>query len=218
LITYRITITGTQPMLHHADSIEWADAMDEWKLDKDSKKGSKAGDDRSPAWRWLGSLYHDGVQVIIPTENIMRCLMEGGAMVPTGSGKKTFKSQTQSGIQPTSIGWPLLIGGETVPVAKILSLNGEKDFAKHRQAALDHGFSLYLKRAKIGQSKHVRVRPRFEVWGAVGELVVTDEQITDRVMNDITEMAGRYKGLGDWRPGAKTPGPYGMFVAAISRV
>jgi hypothetical protein len=218
LIRYQVNITGSQPMLHHADSIEWADAMDEWKLDKDSKKGSKAGDDRSPAWRWLGSLYHDGSQIIIPTENIMRCLMEGGAMVPTGSGKKTFKSQTQSGIQPVAIGWPLLIRGAPVSVSAILALNGEKDFAKHKQAALDHGFSLFLKRAKIGQSKHVRVRPRFEVWATSGELAVTDEQITDRVMNDIVEMAGRYKGLGDWRPGAKTPGPYGMFTATIERI
>lgn len=218
MIRYQVSITGIQPMLHHADSIEWADVMEDWKADKDNKKGSKAGDDRSPAWRWLGSLYHDGTHIIIPTENIMRCLMEGGAMVPTGKGQKTFKSQTQSGIQPTSIGWPLLINGKPISVAKILKLNGEKDFAKHKQAAIDHGFSLFLKRAKIGQSKHVRVRPRFETWGAIGELVVTDEQITDRVFNDIFEMSGRYKGLGDWRPGAKTPGPYGMFKAEVKRL
>jgi hypothetical protein len=220
MIRYQVTITGIQPMLHHADSIEWADVMDEWKNNKDNKKGSKAGDDRSPAWRWLGSLYHDKTHIIIPTENVMRCLMEGGAMVPIPGGKngKTFKSQTQSGIQPTAIGWPLLIGGEPIPVAKILKLNGEKDFAKHKQVAIDHGFSLFLKRAKIGQSKHVRVRPRFEKWGAIGQLVVTDEQITDSALQDIVEMSGQYKGLGDWRPGAKTPGPYGMFKAQVKRI
>lgn len=217
---YQITIAGTQPLLHHADSIEWADEMSAWKDDKDNKKTSKAGDDRSPAWRWLGALYHDGKQIVIPTGNIMRCLMEGGAMVPVPGGKsgKTFKAQTQSGIMATSVSWPLLIGGETVPVTKILKLNGEKDFAKHKKAAEDHGFSLFLKRARIGAQKHVRVRPKFQQWAVAGQLAVSDDQITTQVLSDILEMAGTYKGLGDWRPGSKTPGPYGMFKAEVTQI
>jgi hypothetical protein len=77
------------------------------------------------------------------------------------------------------------------------------------------GFSLYLKRARIGQSKHIRVRPRFESWSATGELVVVDDQITEAVLTDILEVAGKYKGLGDWRPSSKTPGTFGMFNASL---
>lgn len=210
---YRITITGTQPLLHHQDSIEWADEMSAWKDSKDNKKESKAGDDRSPAWRWLGALYHDGKHIVMPVENIMRCLMEAGAMVPIPGAKngKTFKAQTQSGILPGAVAWPLLIDGKSVPVAKILKLVGEKDFTKHKETAVSHGFSLFLKRAKIGQSKHIRVRPKFERWQLSGDLTVTDEQITTEVLSDIVEMGGTYKGLGDWRPGGKTPGSFGMF-------
>lgn len=218
--TYQITIKGSQPLLMHADSIEWADTMDEWKNDKNNKKGSKAGDDRSPAWRWLGSLYHDGNHVVIPTENIMRCLMEGGAMVPVPGSKsgKTFKSQSQSGIRPEALGWALLSHGKPISTKKILALNGNPDFAAHKQTAIDHGFTLFLKRAKIGTSKHIRVRPLFDTWAAVGTLVVTDEQITRSVLEDILEMSGKYKGLGDWRPGGKTPGSFGMFSAEIKEV
>ena len=80
------------------------------------------------------------------------------------------------------------------------------------------GFSLFVKRARIGQSKHIRVRPRFDNWAAQGELLVTDEQITENILRDILEMAGKYKGLGDWRPSSKTPGFYGTFNAEVKRV
>src|SRR5262249_6971408 len=148
--------------------IEWADEMEAWKVDKDNKKKSKAGDDRTPAHRWLGSLYHDGKLVIIPTDNIMRALMEGGAqvLVPGALRGKTFKAQTQSGIIPRGTGWPLVINGdeEPLPVAPILELKDVADFAAHKAKAQAMGFSLFVKRAKIGATKHIRVRPRFEVW------------------------------------------------------
>lgn len=92
--TYRVTITGTFPLLMHADNIEWADEMEAWKNDPASKKKSKAGDDRSPAHRWIGSVYHDGKVVGIPNDNLMRALMEGGAMVPVPGGKNGKTSVT----------------------------------------------------------------------------------------------------------------------------
>jgi hypothetical protein len=219
--TYQVTITGIQPLLMHHDDIAWADAMDTWKNDKDNKKKSKAGDDRTPAYRWIGSLYrNEEGQIVIPTENIMRALMEGATMVlvPGGRSGKTFKAQSQSGIMPRETGWPLLVSGNPIRTDVIDKLLKEDDFSVHQEAVKQLGFSLFLKRAKIGQSKHIRVRPRFETWDASGELVVTDEQITESVLSDILEMAGKYKGLGDWRPSSKTPGTYGMFSAEVVRV
>lgn len=219
--TYHVTLTGTQPLLMHHDDIDWADTMEQWKLDKDNKKSSKAGDDRSPAFRWIGNLYRDeSGRIIIPTDNIMRCLMEGATMVlvPGGKSGKTFKAQSQSGIMPRAVGWELLSGGKSIDTSQLDRLMKENDFAKHEEAARKMGFVLFKKRAKIGQSKHVRVRPRFDQWSASGELLVVDEQITDDVLSDILEMAGKYKGLGDWRPSSKTPGTFGMFTAAVKRL
>lgn len=217
---YQIDITGTQPLLMHSDDIDWADQMEKWKNDKDNKKSSRAGDDRSPAWRWIGNLYQDGKQVIMPVENIMRCLMEGGAMVlvPGGRSGKTFKAQTQSGIMPTSAGWPVTVDGKAISFEPIRKMIGVTDFDRHKEAAEASGFELFLKRAKIGQSKHIRVRPRFDRWALRGELVVTDEQITTDVLSDILESSGRYKGLGDWRPGSKTPGMFGTFEATAKLI
>ena len=214
---YEVTITGKTPLLMHFDNIEWADQMDEWKTSPANKKGSKAGDDRSPAWRWLGCLYHNSSQIVIPCDNIARCLMEGGTMVPVPGGKmgKTFKSQSQSGMMTGEPEWPLLINGKPVPVAKLLALREEEKFIKHKSACEALGFTLFVKRAKIGQTKHIRVRPRFDSWATKGTIVVWDDQITETALRDILEYAGRYKGLGDWRPGGKTPGPHGMFTATV---
>jgi len=217
---FSVTLTGKTPLLMHHDNIEWADFMDTWKNDASNKKGSKAGDDRSPAWRWLGCVYHDGKTVSIPQSNIMKSLMEGGTMVPVPGGKngKTFKSQTQSGMMSVEPFWQLLVGGEPIEWKKIEAMKDETEFAKHKLRARDLGFELLVKRAAVGTSKHIRVRPQFAAgWQAVGSIAVWDDQITDSALRDIFEYAGQYKGIGDWRPGApKKPGPYGTFEAEIS--
>lgn len=218
--TYSVTITGKTPLLMHHDNIEWADFMEEWKNNPESKKTSKAGDDRSPAWRWLGCVYHDGNLLAIPQANIMKCLMEGGAMVPVPGGKsgKTFKSQTQSGMMSVEPFWLLSIDGALIQWTDIEVLQAEDSFKAHRETARGLGFDLMVKRAKIGSSKHVRVRPEFAAgWKASGTLAVWDEQITEVTLGQILEYSGQYKGLGDWRPGGKTPGPYGMFEASIKK-
>lgn len=216
--TYQVTLTGKTPLLMHNDNIEWADFMDEWKSDPANKKGSKAGDDRSPAWRWLGCVYHDGKVVGIPAANIMRSIMEGGAMVPVPGGKmgKTFKSQTQSGMMSVEPLWTLYTNGKTIGWPEVEAARTEEKFPKQKKLANDLGFELLVKRAKIGAQKHVRVRPQFSSgWSAKGSFAVWDEQIDDKALGQILEYAGQYKGLGDWRPGGRTPGPYGTFEATI---
>lgn len=211
---YDVTLTGRTPLLMHQDNIEWADFLDEWKSDPANKKTSKAGDDRSPAWRWLGCVYHDGKVIGIPAANIMRSLMEGGAMVPVPGGKmgKTFKSQTQSGMMSVEPLWSL---SPAVAWSDIDALKAVDKFAEHKEAAAALGFELLVKRAKIGSSKHVRVRPQFRQWELNGTLAVWDDQIDAKALGQILEYAGQYKGLGDWRPGGRTPGPYGTFDATI---
>lgn len=217
--TYKVTITGKTPLLMHSDNIEWADEMARWKDDPKNKKTSKAGDDRTPAFRWIGCLYHDDRLVSIPSDNLMKALMEGGAMVPVPGGRsgKTFKAQTQSGCMVGEPYWPLLVNGLKVPFPPIQALVHEPDYDAHQSYAAEAGFSLFLKRVKIGQSKHIRVRPRFDSWSASGTIRVWDEQITEDVLGQILQYAGQYKGLCDWRPSGRTPGTFGMFEAKIAK-
>jgi hypothetical protein len=216
--TFQINITGTMPMLMHADNIDWADTMELWKNDPKNKTKSKAGDDRTPPWRWIGCLNTDGNIVTIPSEYIMRCLMEGGALVPTGTGKTTWKSRTQSGLVCQDFHWPLIIKSANISIKEIGKMRELESFAENAARVQELQFSLFVKRAKIGTSKHIRVRPRFDNWSSEGRIVATDEGITLPVIENIFEMAGRFKGLGDWRPGAKTPGPFGTFTAEIKEI
>ncbi|HNF62091.1 MAG TPA: hypothetical protein PKZ20_10210 [Rhodocyclaceae bacterium] len=217
--TYQVKITGKTPLLMHPDDIDWADRMDAWKNDPANKAKSKAGDDRTPPWRWIGNLYHDGNVVVMPQENIMKSIAQGAAMVPTGRGQKTFKEQSQSGIMSPSMGWPLRSRGQVIATADVFKLlNDDISFADQKLAAERLGFGLHVRRAKIGTAKHVRVRPIFREWELQGELCVLDAAITERVLQDILSYAGTYKGLGDWRPGCSTPGQYGVYAAEIKAV
>jgi len=112
--------------------------------------------------------------------------------------------------------WPLAIGGAAIAWADLDALKNEEKYAAQRKAVQALGFDLLAKRAKIGSSKHVRVRPQFAAdWVLRGSVAVWDEQIDAKALRQILEYAGQYKGLGDWRPGGRTPGPYGTFDAKI---
>ena len=216
----RVELTSKMPLLMHADNIEWADQMEEWKNDPANKAKSKAGDDRTPPWRWIGCLNFSDPEtglVTIPSEYIMRCIMAGAAEVTTGKGKKTFKQQSQSGILSEDFHWCFKTEGKAIQMAQIQKLRKLATFKVHVDAVESLGFSLFVKRAKIGASKHIRVRPRFDNWTASGQLIIIDDQITDKVLSDILDISGRLKGLGDWRPSApQAPGPFGTFEARIA--
>lgn len=216
--TYKVKITGKSPLLMHNDNIAWADDLRRWR--ESNQKKSVAGDDRSPAFTWIGSVYHDGSRLVVPSDNIMRALMEGGAqvVVPGGKRGKTYKTQTQSGMVTGEEAWPLTVDGREIQLAPIARLQTVEDFEEHCRVAKDLGFELYMKRARIGQSKHIRVRPRFHRWAASGTLQVWDEQITTKALGAILEAAGDNKGIGDWRPSSKTPGPFGRFSVEVEEV
>lgn len=214
--TYQIVITGDTPLLMHQDSIEWREAMDHWLKDPTNKKHSKAGDDRFPAHRWIGHCYHDGQHVGIASDNLMTMLREGGAKVPTGRRGQTYKRQSQSGLVVNEVLWPVVTSVGVVPWAQIAPLIHEPEFAAHKDAAHALGFELFVKGAKIGNAKHIRVRPRFDTWTASGTITVLDDTITQEVLSQVLEQAGMYCGLGDWRPSSpKSPGSWGRFTAEV---
>ena len=213
---YQVRLIGETPLLMHKDNISFGEKVRAWSKDPNNKKISVAGDDRTPAWTWLGYCYHDNKQLTVDADNLMSVLRDGGKKCPAPTGKGSMKSLTQSGIMVNEIGWPLLIKGTPLAWKDFAALENETDFAAHEQFAVDHGFELFVKRAKIGAAKHVRVRPRFDQWEAVGSLTVLDSQITKQVLEMVLKFAGVYCGLGDWRPSSQqSPGQFGRFSVEI---
>jgi len=218
--TYRVTLIGNSPLLLHADNLTWRGELERWQSDPENKRTSKAGDDRTPAWKWVGYCYHDGTHVGIASDNIMTTLREGGAKVPMpGKKNQTFKRPSQSGLIVNEWVWPIMTPVGLVPWPTLDALKEEPNYSAHEAVAIAHGFELFAKSAKVGMSKHIRVRPRFNAWSASGTITVFDESITTEVLVNILDMAGMYCGLGDWRPSAPSkPGPWGRFRAELERM
>lgn len=213
---YDFTLTGQTPLLMHADDIDAADSLKEWRSDSRNKSISVPGDDRSPPWTWQTYVYSDPEtgEVAVPAANVMAALRNGGAKVPY-KGQTTFKSLSQSGILISASHCKLRNDGKPVMIADVHALR-DLPFNDQADGARKLGFTLYKVRAKINTSKNVRVRPRFDVWDVTGTVFVSEPAITRDKLTDIFAEAGRQAGLGDWRPGSKTPGSYGIFSATIT--
>lgn len=213
---YEFVLTGLTDLLMHADDILFSDEMSEWRKDPKNKSVSKPGDDRSPAWTWIGALYHDGEHVALPSDNLAVAIRQAGAKMIM-KGQKTFKEESVSGLMIEEDHLPIEVGGKTIAVDKVLALKDVAEFPAHLKTAEKLGFSLFMKRAAVGSSKHVRVRPRFAGWSCKGTIQVDSEALKPDVISQLLQLAGRV-GVGSWRPGGKTPGRFGMFSSSITPV
>jgi hypothetical protein len=215
--SYQVVLESVTPLLMHRDNLEFKAIVERWQRDPANRDKSIPGDDRSPAWNWIGSLYHDGKQVALPTDCVMASCMGAGTEVKAPRGKKTLKAQTQSGM---AFAEPFLTfavnGGRPIPMSALQPLHQDENFDQHMLAVRDLGFALDIRRARIGTSKHVRVRPVFETWRATGTLNVWDDTLTTEILNTVFYLAGDKYGLLEWRPSGRRPGPFGRFRAEIA--
>jgi hypothetical protein len=224
-VKYRFELQGISPLLLHADDVLKADALEEWRKDPANKKTSKPGDDRSPSWTWQTYLYVDERRdmLVIPSDNIQAALRHGAAQIVM-KRQKTFKAASQSGLlidgrDEDSDGLCEFEGNGATIAYSDLEKFRDKPFQEHLKRVEDLGFSLYVKRARVGKAKHVRVRARFEEWRIFGTVQVLDDSITLDVLTRMFQYAGQYSGLCDWRPSSKeSPGRFGMFTSSLKRI
>ena len=97
---YTFTLTGVTPLILHQDSVEWSDKMQEWRKDSSNAKKSVAGDDRAPAWRWIGCLPTDGEKVGITADMLLSMLTKAPARA-ISAGSKTSENLTLPGTGST---------------------------------------------------------------------------------------------------------------------
>lgn len=218
--SYFLTIEGITPLLMHRDNLEFQALVNRWQRDPVNRDKSVPGDDRSPAWRWIGSLYEDGVNVSIPTDCLMASAGGAGTKMRPARGRGSLKAETQSGMLFTEPFMKLLInGGGSLPMAGIKDLLKDEDFDVHLLRARELGFALDVRRVKPpgASSKHVRVRPVFDTWAASGTVQVSNEILTKDVLDTLWFIAGDNYGILEWRPDPrmKRPGPFGRFRAML---
>lgn len=212
---YEVTLKGETGLLPHRDNITFGEKVKAWQKNPANKSLTRPGDDRTPAWTWLGYTYDDGVHMTIDADNIMTMLRDGGQKCPAPKGKGSLKAATQSGIIVNEIGWPIVGSKGIVPMKEISALSEESDFTRHEAVAKRLGFELFVKRVRIGAQKHIRVRPLFMPWSVVGTITVLDETLTKDVLHNLLTMAGRFSGLCDYRPGSPKSGRFGCFTVSL---
>ena len=154
-------LTGSTPLLMHADDVEAADELKLWRDDKANKEASVAGDDRSPPWTWQTYLYTDGEHVSMPSENLMASLRAAAAKIPVpkGAGSRageTFKKMSQFGLIIATDHCRFVDGERQFAVADIHKLKN-KSFSAQKEGVRSLGFDLSIKRAAVTTKKHVRV-------------------------------------------------------------
>lgn len=190
---YLIEITGTQPLLMHADTL--ADPLDPLtkQFKKISGKRSKTDEDHEAMAEaeFLASLYlDDNGAVCIPAANIKKCLIEGARV--TKSGPKIERGLTLLGID------------------FVLDHNGG---AKPGDLYQDPKF-VDRRSVKVGTARTMRVRPRFNEWSMDVECDIDPAVCSEDDLKDIAANAGALVGLGDHRK----IGGYGRFIAKVSKI
>jgi len=159
--------------------------------DKHKRENDKDYEERT--WRERIHAGEDGI-AFIPRMAIKNCLSECakylGMQIP-GKGKNTYTKHFEAGIIPEND----------------ISLNVHKDKVE--------GEWLYLNSdgQRGGKRRVFRCMPKFTEWGGEMELSILDPAITKEVFEYHIREAGRFIGIGRWRP--RNNGLYGRFDAEI---
>lgn len=208
----KFKLKGLTPLLMAKHDIEERDRLAAWRKDPANKNRSVPGDDRAPAWTWQTALYHDGERISFPSDNIMVALRQAGAQMILKK-QKTMKEISQSGLLIVEEFCDFTTGGKSIDMQTIAGL-AEQSFQEQSNAVRKLGFRLFVKPCRVQTSSHIRVRPRFDNWQVSGSIQVLAPELTREVVQQLFALAGRV-GVGNWRPGCKTPGRFGMFEAVV---
>jgi hypothetical protein len=127
----------------------------------------------------------DNGKVMLPSVYLKNCIVEASKQFKiVGKGKSTYSKLVASTIDIS----PFMI---------------ELDAGKYevfRISAVN----------PMTRGRMMTERPRFNKWKAEFEIILNDSSVPISVMNEILEHAGKYVGIGDWRP--QTKGMFGKFL------
>jgi hypothetical protein len=191
----QVTIKGIAPIIMHNGRL--ADPLDpfskELKRLNDNNKGKSKTDEKSAVIsvvEWCGGLYHtdgtieicDGlvkwdkaIQPHVPADLLKACIV-GGAQ------KARLGKQAKAGVLVTEAG--------------TLDYKGPKDV---NTLMADSRFVI-RKQARVQASRIMRTRPMFRDWQCTFTIEFDPEVMNWEQVFEALIQAGRYVGLGDWRP------------------
>lgn len=180
--TVNVKIQGLVPLLQHRYIFK-----DELEEDAKRRSGKK---DFSLEWRT--ALYYDEtIGVYQPSSHIEGALIKAATsfLIP-GRGKKSYKDLFKSAV---------FVSPEYIPHG----LKGSPDQLKAEQKLL-----IDRRLVRVNNSGVERLRPMIKNWSLEFNIEIADDQISKDTVQQVLEHAGRYIGIGDFRP------KYGRFTIA----
>ncbi len=110
-------------------------------------------------------------QVFIPSTHFKGAMIKSGVDY-TYKGKKTYKEYIKAGI--------FILENEIILTPQEYTISNLP--------------------VVISRSRIMRSRPEFKKWECEFTLEIADDALDYRIVKEILEMAGKYKGVGDFRP------------------
>lgn len=185
---FRITLTGTHSLLMHNTRL--ANPLDPIakEMKRITSKRTKTDDDHAALAHveFLGGLYVDDVVgPFIPGQNIERCLVD--AARTTRAGKKIERGVfVETDVNPLGFTGP-----------------------RKAEELWDDPAFRHIAPVKVGTSRVMRCRPKFDRWVVEAEGTHDPTVISLEELAEVATTAGLMIGLGDYRP------RYGRFTAAV---
>ena len=132
---------------------------------------------------------HEG-SPILPAPNLLACFIDGGKYFKSGRNKITTQ---RSSLLPGAV-----------------FLNDEYYLIES-----EGGWKVDSRPVRIPATggRILRHRPMFDDWAVRFMLTIDVLEMSEKLVRDIVDTAGKKSGLGDFRPGTK--GPYGRFVVTL---
>lgn len=180
--TYNVEIKGIAPLLQHRYLFK----------DEKDQMAKKSAGRKDYSSEWKTAMYWDDTIGMYEPSNHLEGAMQKAAsnfQIP-GKGKKTYKDLFKSSVFVT-------------PENIQFGLNGSPD-------KLVESGKLHIHRAlvRVNRAGVERLRPMLKSWSLSFELQVLEDQIEPDAVKQILEYAGRYVGIGDYRP------KYGRFTVS----
>lgn len=169
-----VKVQGISPLLQHR--YRFADEVEEAAKKRSGKKDYSL--------EWKAALYwSDDQGVIQPAVHIESAMIKAATnFIISGRGKKTYKDLFKSAVFVTP------------------------DFIPHGlkgtpEKLVEQGKILIDRRlVRVNNSGVERLRPLIKDWSLAFAVEIHDEQIAKDTVKQVLEFAGRYIGIGDYRP------------------
>lgn len=197
-----IRIKGISKLIMHNGRL--ADSSDPITIAREEAQKAHKKNPTAQNWESFAQLMQQGglyfseeMGAYIPFDNLQAMLIKAGASI-IKKGQKTYKSAASTLNFECDYGFPVLVDGK--PVTSFKSLIEDKKWRFERLVV-------------IGRNRVRSVRPVFPTgWQCDIKISYMPTLIEADNIREIFDIAGLEVGLGDWRPSAPKPGPFGRFL------